>query len=565
MKSFIKICSFAMAIAVVLVACTSQKEEPKVSDSKVPATLLATKIRQFAPTDLTADTSHLSENDRKALDKLIEAAKLLDPLFLRQVWSGNEALLKKLQADNSPEGRERLHYFMINKGPWSRNEKNEPFIDGVPHEKPPQAGFYPDDMTNDEFSPWLSGLSEQDKTRATGFFTVIRRDQEGKLKIVPYHQEYREFLEPAAKLLREAAELTTNQTLKTFLTKRADAFMSDDYYASDVAWMDLDAPIEVTIGPYETYEDELFGYKAAFEAFITLRDEAESAKLVKFSGYLQELENNLPIDPRYRNPKLGAASPIRVVDNVFCSGDGNRGVQTAAFNLPNDENVVKEKGSKRVMLKNVQEAKFNQVLVPISKTVMDPSQQSQISFDAFFTHILAHELMHGLGPHNIKVGGRDTSVRKELKDLYSAIEEAKADITGLWALKYLIDKGSVERSMERDLYTTYLASSFRSVRFGINEAHGKGQALQFNYLLDEGAIKVDEAAGTFSIDTSKIKNAVRKLASEILTIEAEGSYEKAKAMLDKYGLIRPAMQKALDKLSGVPVDIEPNFVLAKSK
>jgi len=563
MKLSIKLFLLATAITVVFVACTAQKEAPKVSESKAPVDSLAAKIRRFAPTDLSADTSLLSENDRKALDKLVEAAKLLDPLFLRQVWSGNEALHKKLQADSSPEGQERLHYFMINKGPWSRLDKNQPFIDGVPHEKPPHAGFYPDDMSKDEFNAWLATLPEPEKQRATGFFTVIRRGADRKLKIVPYHEEYREFLEPAAKLLREAAELTSNQTLKNFLTKRADAFLSDDYYASDVAWMDLNAPIDVTIGPYETYEDELFGYKAAFEAFITLRDEGESSKLVKFSGYLQDLENNLPIDPRYRNPKLGAASPIRVVDNVFCSGDGNRGVQTAAFNLPNDEKVVKEKGSKRVMLKNVQEAKFKQVLVPISKLVMDPSQQSQISFDAFFTHILAHELMHGLGPHNIKVGGRDTNVRKELKELYSAIEEAKADITGLWALQNLIDKGTVDRAMERDLYTTYLASSFRSVRFGITEAHGKGQALQFNYLLDEGGIKVDESAGTFSIDTAKIKDAVRKLTSEILTIEAEGSYEKAKAMLDKYGLIRPVMQKALDNLGNVPVDIEPNFVLAK--
>lgn len=565
MNLFIKICTLSMAVAIVLVACTAQKEKPKASESKAPADSLARRISQFAPTDLSADVTHLSENDRKALDKLIEAAKLLDPLFLRQVWSGNEALMKRLEADTSSDGRERLHYFILNKGPWSRSEKNEPFIDGVPHEKPPQAGFYPDDMTKDEFNSWLNGLSEQDNRRATGFFTVIRRGADGKLTIVPYHEEYREFLEPAAKLLREAADLTTNQTLKNFLSKRADAFLSDDYYASDVAWMELDAPIDVTIGPYETYEDELFGYKAAFEAFITLRDEAESAKLVKFSGYLQDLENNLPIDSRYRNPKLGPASPIRVVDNVFCSGDGNRGVQTAAFNLPNDEQVVKEKGSKRVMLKNVQEAKFNKVLIPISKVVMDPSQQSQISFDAFFTHILAHELMHGLGPHNIKVGAQDTNVRKELKELYSTIEEAKADITGLWALQHLIDKGSVDASMERDLYTTYLASSFRSVRFGITEAHGKGQAVQFNYLLDEGAIKTDEAAGTFSVDTSKIKEAVKKLAGEILTIEAEGSYDKAKAMLDKYGLIRPAMQRALDKLSDLPVDIEPIFTLAKSK
>lgn len=565
MKPLLKFLSLTMSIAVVLAGCTAPKEAPKVSDSKSTGSPLAAKIRQFSLTDLTADTSRLSENDRKALEKLIEAARLLDPLFIRQVWSGNEALKKKLEADTTPEGRERFHYFMINKGPWSRNEENQPFIDGVPHEKPPQAGFYPDDMTKDEFNTWVSGLSEQEKKRATGFFTVIKRGTDGKLKMVPYHEEYREFLEPAARLLKEAAELTTNATLKSFLTKRADAFMSDDYYASDVAWMDLDAPIDVTIGPYETYEDEVFGYKAAFEAFITLRDDAETAKLVKFSGYLQELENNLPIDPKYRNPKLGAASPIRVVDNVFSSGDGNRGVQTAAFNLPNDEKVVKEKGSKRVMLKNVQEAKFKQVLVPISKVVMDASQQSQIGFEAFFTHILAHELMHGLGPHNIKVQARDTSVRQELKELYSAIEEAKADITGLWALQYLIDKGAVDKAMERDLYTTYLASSFRSVRFGINEAHGKGQALQFNYLMDEGAIKADEAAGTFSIDPARIKEAVRKLASEILTIEAEGSYQRAQALLDKYGVIRPAMQKALDKLVDVPVDIEPNFVLARNR
>lgn len=554
-----------MCIAVAIVGCT-QKETPKMSETTAPSgSPLAAKIRRFAPTDITADTAQLSENDRKALDKLIEAAKLLDPLFLRQVWSGNEALQRKLAADTAPDGRERLHYFTINKGPWSRLDKNEPFIDGVPPVKPPQAGYYPDDITKDQFNAWLATLPEPEKQHATGFFTVIRRGPDGNIKIVPYHEEYREFLEPAAKLLREAADLTTNSTLKNFLTKRADAFMSDDYRASDVAWMDLDAPIDVTFGPYETYEDELFGYKAAFEAFVTLRDEAASAKLVKFSGYLQELENNLPIDPKYRNPKLGAASPIRVVDNVFSSGEGNVGVQTAAYNLPNDETVVREKGSKRVMLKNVQEAKFNKVLVPIAGAIMDPSQQSQISFDAFFTQILTHELMHGLGPHEIKVQGRDTNVRKELKELYSAIEEAKADITGLWALQYLMDHGNEDRAMERDLYTTYLASSFRSVRFGITEAHGKGQALQFNYLLDEGGIRMDEATGRFSIDTSKIKDAVRKLTGELLTIEAEGSFEKAKALLDKYALIRPAMQSALDKLGDVPVDIEPNFTLAKSK
>jgi hypothetical protein len=524
---------------------------------------LARKIARFAPTELTGDVSKLSPKDRQALDKIIAAAKLLDPLFLRQVWGGNEALEKKLQADKTPAGRQRLHYFYINDGPWSRLDEKEPFIEGVPREKPPQANYYPDDMTKDEFNSWLQNLPEAEKQKATGFFHLIRRGADKKLTVVPYSQAYKDILEPAAKLLREAAALTTNATLKNFLNKRADAFGSDDYYASDVAWMDLDSPIDVTIGPYETYEDELFSYKAAFEAYVTLRDDAETAKLAKFSSHLQELENNLPIDPQYRNPKLGAASPIRVVNEVFGSGEGNSGVQTAAFNLPNDERVVQEKGSKRVMLKNVQDAKFNKTLVPISRVVLDPSEQSALAFDSFFTHILCHELMHGLGPHNIKLNGQETTVRKQLKELYSAIEEAKADMTGLWALQYMIDRNIIEKSMERTLYTTYLASMFRSVRFGITEAHGRGVALQFNYLTDEGAIKFNDAKGTFSVDHAKIKDAVRKLTHDLLMIEAEGSYEKAKALLDKFAVIRPPMQQALDRLKDVPVDIEPVFPLAK--
>jgi len=523
---------------------------------------LSAKINRFAPTTLTANTASLSPNDRQALLKIVAAAKLFDALYLRQIWSGNAALLKKLQANQSLLGRMRLHYFMINKGPWSQLDGNEPFIEGV-GPRPPQANFYPSDMTKDEFNAWLNTLSSEEKEKATGYFYVIRRDPDGKLKVVPYSQEYHELLEPAAKLLREAAALTNNKTLKNFLSKRAAAFASNDYYDSDVAWMDLDAPIDVTIGPYETYEDELFGYKAAFEAYVTLRDEAESAKLKKFSQYLQEIENNLPIDPRYRNPKLGAASPIRVVNEVFSAGEGNSGVQTAAFNLPNDERVVKEKGSKRIMLKNVQDAKFNKTLIPISRVVLDPAQQEDLAFNAFFTHILMHELMHGLGPHNITVNGRATTVRLQLKDQYSAIEEAKADMTGLWALQYLLDKGVIDREMQRTLYTTNLASMFRSVRFGITEAHGRGVAMQFNYLTDEGAIKFNDKTGTFSVDETKIRDAVRKLTHELMTIEAEGSYEKAKALLDKYSVIRPRMKSAFDKLNDVPVDIEPIFPLAK--
>lgn len=542
----------------VLLSATLTGQEPAARDPE-----LARKIARFAPTNLTADVSKLTPKDRQALDKIIEAAKLLDPLFLHQVWAGNAALEKKLQADKTAAGLQRLHYFYINDGPWSRLDEKEPFIDGVPKEKPLGASYYPEDMTKEEFNSWLQTLSDADKHKATGFFHLIRRGPDRKLTLVPYSEAYKEFLVPAARLLREAAALTTNATLKDFLSKRADAFGSDDYYESDVAWMALDSPIDVTIGPYETYEDELFSYKAAFEAYVTLRDDAETVKLAKFSAHLQELENNLPIEPRYRNPKLGAASPIRVVNNVFGSGEGNSGVQTAAFNLPNDERVVKEKGSKRVMLKNIQDAKFSKTLVPISRVVLDASDQSALAFDSFFTHILCHELMHGLGPHNITINGQETTVRKQLKELYSAIEEAKADMTGLWALQYMIDRGIIEKSMQRTLYTTYLASMFRSVRFGITEAHGRGVAMQFNYLVDEGGIRFNEAKGTFSVDHSKIKESVMKLTRELLTLEAEGSYDKAKAILDKFAVIRPPMQQALDKLKDVPVDIEPVFPLAK--
>ena len=541
-------------VLMTLSECSRQQTPPAESP-------LAAKIRRFAPTVLTGDVSSLPAGDRQALDKLIEAARIMDRLYIRQVWSGNEELLARLQADTSAAGRERLRLFNIEMGPWSSLDHDSPFIDGVPP-KPPRASYYPADMTVEEFESWVKGLPDGDRARAVGFFWTIRRDAAGKLTTAPYSREYGNLLEPAATLLREAAVLTGNPSLKKFLTLRADAFLNDDYYASDLAWMDLDSPIDVTIGPYETYMDELFNYKAAFEAFITLRNDAETAKLQRFSQYLQEIENNLPIDPALRNPKLGALSPIRVVDEVFVGGEASGGVQTAAFNLPNDEKVVKEKGSKRVMLKNVQEAKFSTVLLPISAVAVDAAQRPKIAFDPFFTHILAHELMHGLGPHNITVAGRATTVRQELKDLYSAFEEAKADISGLFALQYLIDRGIVDRATEESMYVTFLAGVFRSVRFGINEAHGKGMALQFNYMVDAGAFEHDSASGTYRVAFDRVKTAVRNLTGEIMTLQARGDYAGVKAMMEKYAVIRPPMKATLDRLTEIPVDIAPSFPLA---
>jgi len=450
---------------------------------------------------------------------------------------------------------------MINMGPWSRLDTNEPFIEGAPA-KPPRANFYPDTMSKEEFESWVAKLPEAEKKKATGFFYTIRRDAQGKLKSVPYSEEYRDLLEPAANVLREAAALTTTPTLQEYLTKRADAFLTNEYYDSDVAWMNLDSPIDVTIGPYEVYMDELFNYKAAFEAFITLRDDEETAKLSMFSAHLQEIENNLPIEKRFRNPKLGALAPIRVVDEIAVGGEARAGVQTAAYNLPNDERVTQAFGNKRVMLKNVQEAKFHKILVPIAALLLDSAQQAAIAFEPFFTHILAHELMHGLGPHTITVNGTQTTARQAMRELSSAFEEAKADISGLFALQFLIDRNILPTTMERQMYSTFLAGVFRSVRFGINDAHGRGMVFQFNYLTDEGAFTANEAQGTFAVDYAKIKEAVRKLTGDIMTIQAEGSYDKAKAMLDKYAVIRPPMQRALDRLAALPVDIAPSFPLA---
>ena len=517
-------------------------------------------IARFAPTDLTVDLSKLTPSDRTVLAKLVEASRIVDALFLRQVWSGNDAALIDLARDQTPEGRARLHYFLINKGPWSRLDHNTPFVPGAAA-KPEGANFYPSDATKAEIEKWIGSLPPAERGRATGFFTVVRRSPGGGLTLVPYNLEYQNELIRMAALLREAAAAATEPTLKAFLTKRADAFMSNDYYDSDVAWMELSGAIEPTIGPYEVYEDEFFNYKAAFESYVTVRDDAESAKLQKFSSELQDIENHLPIDPGLRNPKLGALAPIVVVNELYASGDGNRGVQTAAFNLPNDERVTREKGSKRVMLKNVQDAKFEKTLMPISKVVLSPEDQKDLAFDAFFTHILMHELMHGLGPHNITVGGRATTVRQEMKEASSYLEEAKADISGLFALQYLIDKGVIDKSMQRSMYTTFLASCFRSIRFGINEAHGRGIAIQLNYLLDQGGFTV-RSDGTFAVNHDKIRDGVIALTREIMTMQAAGDYAKAKDLGSRLGNIRPPVQAALDKLANVPVDIEPRYVTA---
>ncbi len=556
--------ALATALSVPLLAASARAAPPARASAPSGPDVAALRRAEarYAPVDLTVDLSRLPASEVTALARLVEAARIMDALFLRQVWAGNEALLLQLSQDGTPLGRARLGALLRNKGPWDRLEEGRALIPGVPP-KPPGANFYPAGATRAELEQWAAGLPAEQREAATGFFTTVRRLPDGKLSVVPYSLEYQGELTRAAELLRQAASATQDATLRAFLEARAAAFLGNAYRDSDVAWMRLDSAVDPTIGPYEVYEDEWFNAKAAFEAFIGVRDEAETAKLARFEAELQGIEDALPIDAAMKNPKLGALAPIRVVNQLFAAGDAARGVTTAAYNLPNDEWVTRTMGSKRVMLRNVQEAKFSKVLLPIARRLLAPADRAAVEFDPFFTHILMHELVHGLGPHHAKVAGSDVTVRAALAGAYSAIEEAKADVGGLFALQRLLDEGKLDRRMERTLYPTFLASAFRSIRFGLGEAHGKGMAVQLSWFLDHGAITARKD-GTFAIDAPRMKEAVRSLTRELMTIEGKGDRAGADALLARLGVMRPEVRRALDRLSDVPVDIAPRFVTAEA-
>lgn len=550
-----------LAAALALVALGAHAA-PAAAPALPDAAALRRADARFAPVDLVVDLSRLPASERTALAKLVQAGQLMDTLFLRQVWAGNEPLLLALSTDLTPLGRARLQCFLRNKGPWSRLDEDRPFLPDVPAEKPAPGTFYPPGATRDEVERWTAGLPPDEKDAAQGFFTVIRRKPDGVFSIVPYSVEYQGELARAAALLREAAAATQDATLRAFLEARAEAFQSNSYRASDAAWMRLDSAVEPTIGPYEVYEDRWFNAKAAFEAFIGVRDDAETAKLARFAAELQGIEDALPIEPKLRSPKLGALAPIRVVNEVLAAGDAAKGVQTAAFNLPNDEFITRTMGAKRVMLKNVQEAKFQKVLLPIARIALAPADRANVAFDPFFTHILMHELVHGLGPHAVGGPGGNVTVRNALAETYSAIEEAKADVGGLFALQRLLDQGKLDPALQRTLYPTFLASAFRSIRFGLNEAHGKGMALQLSWFLDAGAIAA-RPDGTFAIDPAKMKAAVVDLTRELMTVEGHGDRAAAQALLARLGVVRPEVRRLLDRLRTVPVDIAPRFVTAE--
>jgi hypothetical protein len=544
-------------LVIIISACTEKQNSP--NDSK-EVTMLKETIAKFVPVEIKYDENLLSDREKVVLEKLYRASKIIDKIFLEQVYSKNtlikSELLSKIASKSTLELKPQLELFNIMAGPFDRLEDNVPFIGK--DAKPLGANFYPEDMRKEEFEKFIKDNPKDEKAFASEF-TVIRRENR-KLIAIPYSKYFKEKLTAASNLLKEAAESADNPSLKKYLLSRADAFLSNDYYQSDMDWMDLKYNnIEVVIGPYEVYEDEMFNYKASFESFLTIKDPVESKKLEVFAKYLIDIEKNLPLDDKHKNYSRGSESPIVVANEVFTAGDTKAGVQTLAFNLPNDERVRKAKGSKKVMLKNVHEVKFEKLLKPIAEIVLEPEQLKYVTFDAFFNHTLMHEMSHGVGPGFIKVNGKDTEVKKELKETYSTMEECKADILGMYNNIFMITKGVYPKEMEKEAWVTFLAGAFRSMRFGIGEAHGGGNAIIYNYLLEKGGYVYDETTQKVRVDYKKIYPALKELASLVLTIQAEGNYDGSKNLIAKYAVNSPTIETLRKKLESLPVDIKPIF------
>jgi len=516
------------------------------------------RLAKFAPTEMTYDESLLSGEQKQVLEKLVLAAKVIDKIFWKQASHVGLSILEDFQEADNVAANDFLRYLRINFGPYDRLEENKPFI-GT-DTKPLGAGFYPADMTKDDFEVFVRENPNL-KTSLESNYTVIRR-QNGSLIAVPYNEAYKEDLEDVVKYLREAAAITTDKAFKAYLNQKAEDLLSNDYYQGDLLWIDLKGNLlEIVIGPYEVYEDALMGMKAAYESFVFINDFEEMAKLEAYLDHLGEMQSLLPVEPKYKEAKIeGLASPLNVVIEVFAAGDTKSGVQTLAFVLPNDERIREEKGTKKVFLKNIQEAKYNKVLVPISKKVLAGEEADHTSFYAYFTETLLHEISHVFGVNYVTLeDGARTTVNKALADKYSAIEECKATIVGMYNVPFLIEKGLIPKEKEREIYTSYLAGMFRSIRFGAHEAHGMGTLMQLNYHRETGAFQYDPVTRKFRVDLDKIKDSIIEMAKKILILEGDGNYDNAVAFIAKYGVVDSVIQGLLDSLSDIPVDIEPIF------
>ncbi len=568
MRKFVVV---AASVLILLAGCGKKTADPAVP-APTPAAPVTEEVAasdrdhleamraQFAIVEMAPDTSFLTNEEARVVNLLNEAGALMSEIYRRQISEENPATRAAIAAGDHEDKEILLDLFDLHFGPWDSLDHDKPFYGSA--QKPAGAAFYPADITKEEFEAFLAAHPDDRDAFISGY-TVIRRDDAGDdvggLKAIPYSEYYREWLDPAAALLRRAAEITTNASLKKFLTLRADAFLSDEYYESEMAWMDLEGPIEVAIGPYEVYTDGLFGYKTAFEAFVTVKNPEESAALDKYKNYLKEMEANLPVPEEYKNFRRGFESPIAVVAQVHGGGDNVPGVQTIAFNLPNDERVREAKGAKKVLLNNVMAAKFDRILAPMAEHVLVPEQAAMLMQKYMGAQTLFHELAHSLGPGTIMKDGAETTVNAELKDLYSATEEGKADVMGAYNILFMMEKGEYPIAEKENFLATYFVGLFRAMRFGVNEAHGRGAAFQYAFLKEQGAFAVDDTSGKYRLDFGKLEAAISALTAEIVFVQGDGDYARAKAFLDKYAVLdQPALQ-VVASLTGIPVDIQPVY------
>ncbi len=557
-----------LAALLVLAACSGKKETteappaPEVSaEAASPAVAAASREHleamraQFAKVEMNPDASFLTAEEREVVNLLNKVGDLMSEIYLRQISEENPEQRAAIAASEEPDKALLLDLFDLHFGPWDTLDHNKPFYGSTT--LPDGAAFYPADMTKEEFDAWIDAHPGDAAAFRSGY-TVIRRGN-GGLVAIPYSEYYREWLDPAAALLREAAGKTTNASLKKFLTLRADAFLSDDYYESEMAWMDLDGPIEAAIGPYEVYTDNLFGYKTAFEAFITIRNPEESAALDKYKHMLRDMEANLPVDERYKNFNRGFESPIAVTNQVHGGGDNAPGVQTIAFNLPNDERVREAKGAKKVLLNNVMGAKFDRILGPMARHVLVADQAAMLRQKYMGLESLFHELAHSMGPGSITVSGRATTVSAELKELYSAIEEGKDDVMGAYNILYMMQRGELPAAEKRNFLATYFVGLFRAMRWGLGEAHGRGAAFQYRYLRNIGAVEWDETARRFRLDYAKVEEGIRDLTRDVVVMQGNGDYATVKEFLDTVAVLDEPASAVIASLTDIPADIQPVY------
>jgi len=540
MKKILTSSLIVTACCIVMMGCGPSGNDN--SDGKdTTKTPMQEKLAQFASFKLTTDISWLSENEKKMLPLLFDAAQIMDDLFWQQNVGDKKAFLDGIKDEDTKK------FALINYGPWEKLNGNEPFIQSY-GKKPAGACFYPKDITKEEFEK----LNDKSKT---SLYTLIQRDEKGALKVVPYHIAYKEQLEKASSLLKEAAKFADDPAFKKYLELRAQALITDNYQPSDYAWMDMkNTNIEFIIGPIENYTDALYEYKAAFESFILIKDKEWSKKLSKYAAMLPELQKGLPVDDKYKKEMPGSESDINVYDAIFYAGDCNEGSKTIAINLPNDEQIQLKKGTRKLQLKNSMKAKFDNILMPIANVLIAKDQLKHVKFDAFFNNTMFHEVAHGMGIKNT-INGKGT-VRAALKEQYSVLEEGKADIMGLYIITKLFEKGEIKEGSLEDNYVTFLAGIFRSVRFGAADAHGKANMIRFYYFQEKGAFTRNDD-GTYSVNFNKMKQAVISSVHDILMMQGDGDYEAAKKLIDEKGSIKTLLQADLDRLktANIPVDI----------